>query len=309
MQANPGIFREYDIRGILGKDITDELAFHIGRALGTILNRAGKTHLIVGRDCRPSGVDLSRELMRGAQNSGLLVTDIGMVPTPLQYWAIQHLGADGGVEITGSHNPSDYNGFKISLQGTPFYGQDIQELYKLIVSEDYIEASGKLDEQNLVDAYIEELTTNLHAAERKLKVVIDAGNGTGGITAQTLYKNLGHDVISLYCEPDGDFPNHHPDPTVEENLIDLKTKVIEEGADLGIAERDDRKSGFGGPGDPVGGVGCPHGPALRGAVGGRGEEHLVPLRRILRDGVHEDAGVLKPRDLRCGNDVRTGRRL
>ena len=235
MQANPGIFREYDIRGILGKDITGELAFHIGRALGTILSKAGKTHLIVGRDCRPSGVDLSHELMRGAQNSGLRVTDIGMVPTPLQYWAIQHLNADGGVEITGSHNPSDYNGFKISLQGTPFYGQDIQELYKLIVSEDYIEASGTLDEQNLVDAYIDELSNNLHTAKRQLKVVIDAGNGTGGITAQTLYEKLGHHVIPLYCEPDGNFPNHHPDPTVEENLIDLKTKVIAEKADLGVA--------------------------------------------------------------------------
>ncbi|MDP7040916.1 MAG: phosphomannomutase/phosphoglucomutase, partial [Myxococcota bacterium] len=213
MQPNKTIFREYDIRGILGQDITDELAFHIGRALGSILAEEGKTSLVVGRDCRPSGIALSAELIRGAEMSGLSVTNIGMVPTPLQYWAVQHLGAAGGVEITGSHNPSDYNGFKMTLQGKPFYGDDIQKLYARIVAEDYVDASGQTQERDLVAAYIDELAQNLHPAKRPLKVVIDAGNGTGGITACELYTKLGHEVIPLYCEPDGDFPNHHPDPT------------------------------------------------------------------------------------------------
>ena len=158
-----------------------------------------------------------------------------MVPTPVVYWAIQHLGADGSVAITGSHNPADYNGFKLTLLGRSLFGEDIQKLRMSMETEDYAEGSAEHQNIDVVEPYLDELATNLKPLGRPLKVVVDAGNGVGGITAVPLFERMGCEVIPLYCELDGTFPNHHADPTVEKNLADLKRCVLEHGADIGLA--------------------------------------------------------------------------
>ena len=235
MMFSSEIFRQYDIRGIAGTDLTPELAYHLGRAVGTWVQRGGGKKVVVGRDCRPSGETLAAELERGLRESGIDSVDIGVVPTPVVYWAIQHLGADGSVAITGSHNPAEYNGFKLTLLGRSLFGEDIQKLRLGMESEDYCEGSGEHQAVDVVDAYLDELATNLKPLGRPLKVVVDAGNGVGGITAVPLFERMGCEVISLYCELDGTFPNHHADPTVEENLADLKRSVLGHGADIGLA--------------------------------------------------------------------------
>jgi phosphomannomutase/phosphoglucomutase len=235
MKPDTDIFREYDIRGIVKTQLTPELAFHLGCAVGTTVRRGGGKTVVVGCDCRLSGRELSASLSRGLNKVGCDAIFIGDTPTPVGYWAIQHLKADGGVQITGSHNPPEYNGFKITLLGRSLHGPDIQNLRTLIEKEDYEQGSGQSRDKPLLDAYIAELAQNLRPAKRKLKVVVDAGNGTGGITAVPLYKKLGYDVIPIFCEMDGTFPNHHPDPTVEENIADLKKEVAKHHADIGLA--------------------------------------------------------------------------
>lgn len=235
MKPDPDIFREYDIRGIVETQLTDDLALHLGKAVGTYVRRGGGKSVVVGCDCRKSGQGLSRALIKGLNAVGIDATFIGDTPTPVGYWAIQHLGADGGVQITGSHNPPEYNGFKITLLGRSLHGSDIQQLKQLIEQEDYERGKGTSRDQPLLEAYISELAKNLRPAKRKLRVVVDAGNGTGGITAVPLYKKLGYEVIDLFCDMDGNFPNHHPDPTVEENIADLKKAVKEHKADIGLA--------------------------------------------------------------------------
>lgn len=235
MKPDPDIFREYDIRGIVKTQLTDDLSFHLGRAVGTTVRRGGGKTVVVGCDCRHSGQGLSRALIRGLNASGIDAIFIGDTPTPVGYWAIQHLKADGGVQITGSHNPPEYNGFKITLLGRSLHGPDIQNLRGLIESENYEQGKGKSQDKPLLNAYIDELSHNLKPAKRKLKVVVDAGNGTGGITSVPLFKKLGYEVIDLFCDMDGTFPNHHPDPTVEENIADLKKAVKEHKADIGLA--------------------------------------------------------------------------
>jgi phosphomannomutase / phosphoglucomutase len=229
------IFRQYDIRGIVGPDLTPELAYHLGRAVGSWVKRGGGTKVVLGRDCRPSGEDFSAELGRGLRESGVHSIDIGVVPTPVVYWAIEHLDADGSIAITGSHNPAEYNGFKLTLLGRSLFGEDIQKLRLSIENEDYESGEATHQTTPVVDAYLDELVENLKPVERKLKVVVDAGNGVGGITALPLFERMGCEVIPLYCELDGTFPNHHADPTVEENLADLKRSVLGHGADLGLA--------------------------------------------------------------------------
>ena len=235
MKPDPDIFREYDIRGIVETQLTDDLAYHLGQAVGTTVRRGGGKTVVVGCDCRKSGQGLSRSLIRGLMAVGIDAVFIGDTPTPVGYWAIQHLKADGGVQITGSHNPPEYNGFKITLLGRSLHGPDIQNLRKLIEHEDYEKGQGQSQDKPLLQAYIDELAQNLRPAKRKLTVVVDAGNGTGGITAVPLYKKLGYNVIELFCDMDGNFPNHHPDPTVEENIADLKKAVKEHRADIGLA--------------------------------------------------------------------------
>lgn len=229
------IFRQYDIRGIVGPDLTPELAYHLGRAVGSWVKRGGGKKVVLGRDCRPSGETFASELGRGLRESGVDSVDIGIVPTPVVYWAIEYLGADGSIAITGSHNPAEYNGFKLTLLGRSLFGEDIQKLRTSIETEDYESGEGSHEQTPVVEAYLDELVENLNPVGRKLKVVVDAGNGVGGITALPLFERMGCDVIPLYCELDGTFPNHHADPTVEENLADLKRSVLGHGADLGLA--------------------------------------------------------------------------
>ncbi|HET6345781.1 MAG TPA: phosphomannomutase/phosphoglucomutase [Myxococcota bacterium] len=235
MKVSAEIFREYDIRGIVDKELTRDLARHLGAAIGTYVRRGGGKRVVVGADCRESGKWLGEAMVQGLVQTGCEAIHVGVVPTPVGYWAIQHLKADGGVQITGSHNPPEYNGFKITLLGRSLHGQDIQQLRKLIETEDYEKGAGKSATNPILDNYIDELSKTLRPAKRKLKVVVDAGNGTGGITSVPLYEKLGYEVIPIFCEMDGTFPNHHPDPTVEENLEDLKREVAKHKADLGLS--------------------------------------------------------------------------
>ena len=235
MKVTGDIFREYDIRGLVDKELTPQLAHHLGRAIGTMVKRGNGHKVAVGCDCRTSGPKLARALMEGLRDCGIEALDIGTVPTPVGYWAVQHLGADGSVVVTGSHNPPEYNGFKMTLLGRSLHGHDIQNLRKCIEAEDYVDGKGSIAQAPLLEAYIDDLAKNLHPAKRKLTVVVDAGNGTGGITAVPIIKKLGHKVIPIFCEMDGTFPNHHPDPTVEENVADLKREVARHKADIGLA--------------------------------------------------------------------------
>lgn len=235
MKVTSEIFREYDIRGIVDKQLTREMAKALGQAVGTYIKKGGGKSVAVGADCRKSGLWLKEALIAGINATGIDTFDIGVGPTPLGYWAIHHLKASGGVQITGSHNPPEYNGFKITLLGKSLHGPDIQHLHKLIETEAFEIGKGKNEEKPILQAYIDDLAKKLHPPKRKLTVVIDAGNGTGGITAEPLYKKLGYNVIPMYCEMDGTFPNHHPDPSVEENIAELKAAVKKHKADVGLA--------------------------------------------------------------------------
>ncbi len=235
MRPPSEVFREYDVRGIAGRDLTAELALALGRAVGTTVRRGGGRRVIAGRDCRSSGEALCAALCEGLVASGCEVFDAGLIPTPVAYWGIHHLAADGAVQVTGSHNPPEYNGFKLTLLGASLFGEDIQKLRRLIEDEDFEHGQGSRAPRPLLDDYVAELRTSLEPAGRPLKVVIDAGNGMGGLTALPLYRHLGYQVVPLFCEPDGRFPHHHPDPTVEKNLADLQAAVARERADVGLA--------------------------------------------------------------------------
>jgi phosphomannomutase/phosphoglucomutase len=235
MQVNPDIFREYDIRGIVETELTAEMARHLGCAIGTMVRRGGGKRIVVGVDCRESGAWLGSALEAGLVEVGCESIRIGVVPTPVGYWAIHHLKADGGVQITGSHNPPEYNGFKLTLLGRSLHGKDIQKLRQMMEAEDYETGHGQADEHLILNAYIDELSRTLRPAKRPLKIVVDAGNGCGGISAVPIYKKLGYEVIPLFCEMDGTFPNHHPDPTEEKNLVDIRRAITEHKADLGLA--------------------------------------------------------------------------
>ena len=243
MSINPQIFREYDIRGIVGKDLTPETVQQIGQAIGTYIKRQGGKSLVVGRDVRSSSVEFRDILAQALNSTGCDVVDIGMVPTPVSYFALHHLEVDGGVMITGSHNPPEFNGFKISLGQHSLYGKKIQELRGLIEADDFETGTGKTDQTNVLEPYMDNICSIINVP-RKVKVVVDGGNGCFGITGPQLLKKLGLDPIEIFCEPDGTFPNHHPDPTVEENLAGLIEKVRSENAELGI--------GFDGDADRIG---------------------------------------------------------
>lgn len=237
MEYPSHIFREYDIRGIAEEDLTPEFAEALGQAIGSVVIRGGGQKVVVGRDCRLSGLGLQEALLRGLGRAGVAALCIGECPTPMGYWAIHHLHADGGIQITGSHNPPEYNGFKLTLLGGSCHGEQIQSLLTQMNNGDFEWATTapKHEEHDVLAAYLIDLKSRLNPAKRKLKVVVDAGNGTGGISAVPLYRDLGHEVIPLFCEPDGNFPNHHPDPTVEENLSHLKDAVAAHKADIGLS--------------------------------------------------------------------------
>ena len=240
---NPQIFREYDIRGLVDVDLTQDSTELIGKSIGTYIYRNGGKTLTVGYDMRASSIPFRDSLIRGINSTGCDVIDIGMVPTPVAYFSLHHLKPDGGVMITGSHNPSEFNGFKISNGLHSLYGESIQELRRLIDNDDFELGSGKLSKENVLEDYIQGIFDRVKVS-RSVKVVVDGGNGCFGIVGPQLLKRIGANIIELYCEPDGNFPNHHPDPTVEKNMLDLSKKVKEEKAELGI--------GFDGDADRIG---------------------------------------------------------
>ncbi len=240
------IFREYDIRGIYGKDLTDEVAEAIGRAYAAYVRGEGLLKdpitVSIARDVRLSSPALRDALIRGLTESGINCVDIGVCPTPLQYFSMQTLTVDGGFMITGSHNPPEYNGFKISIGKETIHGEEIKKLGMVVrkVARDRPPREGGLGEERsvkIIPPYIEDVKNRFHLPdlERPIKVVIDCGNGTAGPVAVPLLRKLGCDVDDIFCLPDGAFPNHHPDPTVPENLSDLIERVLAEKADLGIA--------------------------------------------------------------------------
>ncbi len=233
-QVNPVVFREYDIRGVAGLDLTEETVGLVARALGTRVRAAGGTSVVLGRDVRLSSPGFHRQVVAGLLATGCDVVDVGIVPTPLVYFAAQTLPVDGLCMITGSHNPADYNGLKIGVGPTTLYGEAIQEILRAVQEGEFASGQGKLTSHDIVTPYQDYVGKNLRLGPRKLKVVIDAGNGTGGV-AVPIFERLGVEVVPLFTEPDGRFPNHHPDPTVEKNLEPLKRKVLETGADLGVA--------------------------------------------------------------------------
>jgi phosphomannomutase / phosphoglucomutase len=234
----PGhIFREYDIRGIAERDLSDELAEGIGRGLGLMLGKDGKApRLAVGRDCRLSSPRLHAALLRGLAKAGVHVVDIGVGPTPMLYFAVHHLGTDGGIQITGSHNPGDENGFKMMRGKASFFGPDIQSLHQLIVKGAFEErAGGKVEEHDVTDAYVATMKERFDFSGVSFPFVLDAGNGAGGPLALKTMKALGLEVDGLFCDMDGNFPNHHPDPTVPKNLEALVARVKETKARVGLA--------------------------------------------------------------------------
>ncbi|MBI2374690.1 MAG: phosphomannomutase/phosphoglucomutase [Deltaproteobacteria bacterium] len=242
MSLSPEIFRQYDIRGVVDRDLTEEGVEAIGRAFATWV---AKGPLVVGRDCRLHSERLAKALLAGISKAGVPAIDVGVVPTPTLYFALHHFDAAGGIQITGSHNPPEYNGLKISIGKQSLYGDGIQELRRRIETQTFPPAaSASVERANIDAAYAEAVTSRMTMGPRHLKAVVDGGNGTAAPTAIPILEKLGVEVVPLFAEMDGTFPNHHPDPTVEQNLLDLRRAVLAEKADLGIA--------FDGDGDRIG---------------------------------------------------------
>lgn len=244
-ELSQGMFRAYDIRGIVGKELTPETVTSIGRAIGSEAEARGEQTVIVGRDGRESSPELAEALINGLCATGRNVIDIGMVPTPILYFATHHLDASSGVMLTGSHNGPEYNGLKIVLGGETLSEDSIQGIYRRVVEQDFSSGKGDVQTQDLVADYIRRISEDIPVAlGGAFKLVVDCGNGIPGAVAPELYRALGHDVVELYCDVDGKFPNHHPDPSQPKNLQDLIARVKEEQADLGLA--------FDGDGDRLG---------------------------------------------------------
>ena len=228
------IFREYDIRGVADVELPSDDVEILGQAFGTYLQRHGGRNINLCRDTRLSSPRLHDALLRGLVASGCQVTDIGIAPTPVLYYSVFHLKADGGVMITGSHNPSEFNGFKVVCGTSTIHGEAIQEIRRMMEAGDLVQGEGSHRKADVVTPYVEEISSQFHFP-RRIKVVVDAGNGTGGPVMAPILRNLNVDAIEMFFEMDGRFPNHHPDPTVPKNLDALVAKVVETGADLGIA--------------------------------------------------------------------------
>jgi phosphomannomutase/phosphoglucomutase len=235
MLLKPQIFRQYDIRGIVGEDLTPESVRRLGLGIGSYLRRRDCRQVAVGGDCRLSSPEFADALSDGLTSVGCDVVSLGTIPTPLLYYSIFAENLESGVMITGSHNPPEFNGFKLMAGKETLFGPDIQDIRRLIESEDWVTGEkGRITSLDIVPRYHREVVSRIRL-DRPLKVVVDAGNGTGGAVAVPILRELGNEVIELYCEMDGRFPNHHPDPTLPEALQDLIAKVAETGADLGIA--------------------------------------------------------------------------
>ncbi len=235
MKIKPDIFRQYDIRGVVGTDLTPEIVELLGKAMGTYIRQHDRRVVAVGRDCRLSSPDFSEALCQGLQSAGCDAVDLGTIPTPLLYFAIFYKKMDAGVMITGSHNPPEYNGFKIMIGEETLYGPSIQDILRIIQTDAFLkDKTGGKKSYDIRPEYEEYVIHNINLS-RPLTVVVDAGNGTGGAVAVPVFKELGCRVIELFCDMDGTFPNHHPDPTLPEALETLIAKVKETGADVGLA--------------------------------------------------------------------------
>ncbi len=242
---SPVILREYDIRGIVGESLSEADAYALGLAFGTMLRRKNGRHMCVGYDGRTTSPALAEALIEGLTQTGINVENIGLGPTPMLYFSVKDRKADAGIMITGSHNPAEYNGFKIMLQSGPFYGEMIQEIGRIAAAGDFESGTGAVKKIDIKNTYVERLLKD-YTGTKDLKVAWDAGNGAAGEILQMLVKKLPGEHVLIYEDIDGTFPNHHPDPTVDKNLVDLQKIVREQKCDLGIA--------FDGDGDRIGAV-------------------------------------------------------
>src|SRR5919107_5370471 len=248
MNVPKSIFRQYDVRGLVDRELTPEFARALGRAFTSAAHeRLGQPAVIaVGRDNRPSGDALARGVRRGITEAGGTAIDVGMLPTPALYFAVSALGTDAGLQVTGSHNPPEFNGFKMVLAGEAFHGEEILELWEIIMAERWKSGRGKETADGSVLQRYRDGIIRRHRLERPVRAVVDCGNGVGSLIAVSTLQGLGAEITPLFCESDGSFPNHHPDPTVPENLVDLQAEVRRTGAELGIA--------FDGDADRIGAV-------------------------------------------------------
>jgi phosphomannomutase len=283
MQVTASIFKAYDIRGIVPSTLNEAVAEHLGRAFGTEALKLGEKAVAVGRDGRVSGPSLVAALVKGLRSTGIDVIDLGAVTTPMLYYVAAtrgEIGCHSGIQVTGSHNPKDYNGFKMVLAGRAIYGDDIQGLRQRIEAEDYASGNGAVTELNVLAEYTQRIVGDAKLS-RPMKIVVDSGNGIPGASAPGILRALGCEVIELYSEVDGDFPNHHPDPSKPENLVDLIKAVKEHGAELGLA--------FDGDGDRLG-------------VVTQGGDNIFPDRQIMlfaRDVLSRVPGAPIIFDVKC----------
>ena len=284
MKVPKSIFRQYDVRGLVGSELTPDLALGIGRAFATAAwERLGRAPVIaVGRDNRPSGESLTAGVRQGIVEAGGTAVDVGMLPTPALYFAVHALQTDGGLQVTGSHNPPEFNGFKMVLAGEAFHGDEILNLWETITTERWRSGAGRETSDGSVLPKYRQAIIDRNPLDRPVRVVVDCGNGVGSVIAVSTIEGLGAEVTALFCESDGTFPNHHPDPTVPENLRDLQAAVRRTGAELGIA--------FDGDADRIGAV-DEHGEILFG-------DQLLVL--FGRDAVHRyGAGTPVIFDVKC----------
>jgi phosphomannomutase/phosphoglucomutase len=240
---NPEIYREYDIRGVVGEDFTDDEVVSLGRGFGAYLRRAGRKTAALGRDCRLSSPAIRDGIREGLLSSGCNIVDVGICPTPTLYFAIRHLNTDGGIMITASHNPPHYNGFKICSGADTIYGEEIQRVRRLIEAGDFVKGTGAYSTYDIIEPYVDRITKDMTVSP-ELRLGFDAGNGTVGPVGVRTLQSFGCEVHALYCEMDGSFPNHEPDPTVVDNMRDLIKEVTTNDLDVGI--------GVDGDGDRIG---------------------------------------------------------
>lgn len=283
MKVSQTIFREYDIRGIVGEDLTEDVVRAVGRAYASRLRELGgpaRPRIAVGHDNRPSSPVLARALCEGLNASGADVILVDTVPTPTLYFADREFGTDGGIQITGSHNPPEYNGIKMVVGGNSLYGAAIQDLRQRVESDAWLDGDGETERRPILDRYVAAVAGAVDVPG-PIRVVLDCGNGTGSVVAVEALEAAGIEVIPLYCESDGSFPNHHPDPTVDENLVDLIARVKESGAAIGI--------GLDGDADRIGAV-DENGRIVRG-------DHLLLLYAL--DILPRDPGAEVVFDVKC----------
>lgn len=239
----PHVFRAYDIRGLVGADFDAEWVHRLGLACGTLFRAEGAAVAVVGRDCRESSPEYAGALVRGLAEAGVSVIDLGMVPTPLVYYAVKRYATRAGIMVTASHNPAEYNGFKVWCGESTLYNEGIDRIRRIMVDGPFASGSGSVESRDVFPAYLADVAARV-PVRRRLKAVVDGGNGAGGEYCAAVLERLGAEVVRMFCEPDGRFPNHHPDPVVEANMTALKEGVATEGADFGV--------GLDGDGDRIG---------------------------------------------------------